>query len=272
MQAVTCRIGLVAVEDPCLLERTVQCPLHQTQVQAALVDENELVAALRDKLEAGEGHQEDLQAEVQHLQQQLRDVQAQRPQQGFWPKGRCRRGMASGSASKVARSRHSRSCRCVLEFVIRGQQRFHVMAAVFLEVFCSAYFQYLFSAARSILLPTQCMHHFDKRRKSAQWQSYRQMQGARCRLSWGRQGSPLSLQALQSQLRQAQADAELQRQELEAARQDLAALKNRGGSQNELAVLWQRLDAKGQEVQAVKNSHQQQLQVWAAARFRGIRS
>ena len=76
------------------------------------------------------------------------------------------------------------------------------------------------------------------------------------------------MQAVQTQLRQAQADAELQRQELEAARQDLAALKNRGGSQNELAVLWQRLDAKGQEVSAVKTSHQQQLQVWAAARFR----
>ena len=75
------------------------------------------------------------------------------------------------------------------------------------------------------------------------------------------------MQAVQTQLRQALADAELQRQELEAARQDLAALKNRGGSQNELAMLWQRLDAKGQEVSAVKNSHQQQLQVWGAARF-----
>lgn len=94
------------------------------------------------------------------------------------------------------------------------------------------------------------------------------MQGARCRLSRGRHVSPLSMQAVQTQLRQAQADAELQRQELEAARQDLAALKNRGGSQNELAVLWQRLDAKGQEVSAVKNSHQQQLQVWVAATFR----
>ena len=94
------------------------------------------------------------------------------------------------------------------------------------------------------------------------------MQGARCRLSQGRHVSPLCMQAVQTQLRQAQADAELQRQELEAARQDLAALKNRGGSQNELAVLWQRLDAKGQEVSAVKNSHQQQLQVWVAAKFR----
>ena len=76
------------------------------------------------------------------------------------------------------------------------------------------------------------------------------------------------MQAVQTQLRQALAEAELQRQELEAARQDLAALKNRGSSQNELAVLWQRLDAKGQEVSAVKNSHQQQLQVWGAAKFR----
>lgn len=67
---------------PARLECTVQCPPHQPHVQAALVDENELVAALRDKLEAGEGRQEDLQAEVQHLQQHLRDLQAQRATAG----------------------------------------------------------------------------------------------------------------------------------------------------------------------------------------------
>ena len=114
----------------------------------------------------------------------------------------------------------------------------------------------------------QCMHQGISK-VAGIFKSYRQMKGASCRLSWGRQGPPSAMQAVQTQLRQAQADAELQRQELEAAKQDLAALKNRGGSQNELAALWQRLDAKGQEVSAVKNSHQQQLQVWAAARFKG---
>ena len=74
------------------LECTVRCPSHQPQVQAALVDENELVAALRDKLEAGEGRQEDLQSEVQHLQQQLRDMQAQQATAEDLAKGQMQEG------------------------------------------------------------------------------------------------------------------------------------------------------------------------------------
>ena len=56
------------------------------------MDENELVADLRDQLEAGEGRQEDLQAEVQHLQRQLRDLQAQQATAGVLAKGQMQEG------------------------------------------------------------------------------------------------------------------------------------------------------------------------------------
>ena len=132
------------------------------------MDENELVADLREQLEAGEGRQEDLQAEVQHLQRQLRDLQAQRATAGVLAKGQTQEGHSEWQRLEDGSEQAQRELQVCYGVC---KQRPAEVAAVSLEVFCSRFLGLSSLQRGAFCCQRNACIVFDNRRGSANRQA-----------------------------------------------------------------------------------------------------